>query len=394
MPFAGTVARAFTKSGSDPAANTEKSRRDHFIRFLNKHSIKDPAMKSFSQEDRNMVMACYAVVLCNDDILVHRTIKCATIDLYLAAAARLSVPSEKLNPTKNRFGQKSEFISAVMREHKRWEQMPNRRSPLTPRMIKTSMKYRTDHPDSLKVALIDWFVLAIYAGPRKSEWCQDASNLRKHQTFAKNIDGSCQAFTLEDLEFFGDGNKKIHIKNINSHNVCAAKIRWRFQKNGDNGQKLTYFRNSEKPDQCPVRAILNIAFRALRLNIDPKGPLAVHATGAKHNTVKYITNVNVEKHLREIAISTYDLTEKEDIQRYTCHSLRVGACVLLHAANSVPETIKVRLRWRSDAYRMYLRDTTQLAHAHNMAVTYADPDAPSYIGAHGPIKTFPEVFKS
>ena len=118
MPFAGTVARAFTKSGSDPAANTEKSRRDHFILFLNKHSIKDPAMKSFSQEDRNMVMACYAVVLCNDDNLAHRTIKCATIELYLAAAARLSVPSEKLNPTKNRFGQKSEFISAVMREHK------------------------------------------------------------------------------------------------------------------------------------------------------------------------------------------------------------------------------------------------------------------------------------
>ena len=115
---------------------------------------------------------------------------------------------------------------------------------------------------------------------------------------------------------------------------------------------------------------------------------------AKHNTVKFITNVNVGNHLREIAVITYDLTDKEDIQRYTCHSLWVGSCVLLHAANSVPETIKVRLRWRSDAYRIYLRDTTQSAHAHNMAVTFADPDAPSYIGAHGPIKTFPEVFKS
>ena len=102
----------------------------------------------------------------------------------------------------------------------------------------------------------------------------------------------------------------------------------------------------------------------------------------------------MEKHLREIATSTYDLTDKEDIQRYICHSLRVGACVLLHAANLVPETIKVRLRWRSDAYIMYLRDTTRLAHAHNMAVTYADPDAPSYIAAHGPIKKIPEVFKS
>ena len=143
-----------------------------------------------------------------------------------------------------------------------------------------------------------------------------------------------------------------------------------------------------------MRAIHNIAFRALRLKVDTKGPLAVHATGAKHNTVKYITNVNVEKYLREVAITTYDLTDKEDIQRYTCHFLWVGACVLLHAANSVPETIKVRLRWRSDAYRMYLRDTTQLAHAHNMAVTFADPDAPSYIGVHGPIQKNSRGFKS
>ena len=66
--------------------------------------------------------------------------------------------------------------------------------------------------------------------------------------------------------------------------------------------------------------------------------------------------------------------------------------MLLHATNSVPEAIKVQLRWRSDAYRMYLRDTTQLAHAHNMAVTFADPDAPSYIGAHGLIKTFSRSF--
>ena len=43
---------------------------------------------------------------------------------------------------------------------------------------------------------------------------------------------------------------------------------------------------------------------------------------------------------------------------------------------------------------MHLHDTTQLAHAHNMAVTFADPDAPSYVGAHGPIKIFSRGFQS
>ena len=43
---------------------------------------------------------------------------------------------------------------------------------------------------------------------------------------------------------------------------------------------------------------------------------------------------------------------------------------------------------------MHLRDTTQLGHVHNMAVSFADPDALSYKGAHGPIQKFPEVLKS
>ena len=85
--------------------------------------------------------------------------------------------------------------------------------------------------------------------------------------------------------------------------------------NKDNGQQLTYSKNLNKTDQCPVRAILNIDFRALRLKVDTKGPLAVHATGAKHKTVNYITNVNKKKHLREIAVITYNLTDNKYIQR-------------------------------------------------------------------------------
>ena len=74
-----------------------------------------------------MIIACYTIALYNDDNLANRTIKFSKIDLYLSAAARLSVPSEKINPTKKRFGQKSEFLSAVMHDYRRWEQMTNRR---------------------------------------------------------------------------------------------------------------------------------------------------------------------------------------------------------------------------------------------------------------------------
>ena len=55
--------------------------------------------------------------------------------------------------------------------------------------------------------------------------------------------------------------------------------------------------------------------------------------------------------------------------------MRVGACVLLYSSNASADTIKWRLRWKSDSYRMYLRDTAAIAQTHNLCVAYTDPDA-------------------
>lgn len=99
-------------------------------------------------------------------------------------------------------------------------------------------------------------------------------------------------------------------------------------------------------------------------------------------SLPYIDNILVEKRLQFLATRTYDLTEKEDISRYTCHSLRVGACVLLHMSNASPDTIKLRLRWKSDSYLMYLRDTVKLASSHNVAMSTADPDETDLRAVH------------
>ena len=49
----------------------------------------------------------------------------------------------------------------------------------------------------------------------------------------------------------------------------------------------------------------------------------------------------------------------------------VGACVFLHAQNISAEDIKFRLRWRSDSFRMYLRNIIQLAERHRDAIRNA-----------------------
>ena len=76
---------------------------------------------------------------------------------------------------------------------------------------------------------------------------------------------------------------------------------------------------------------------------------------------------HVESYLRQLAHQVYNITDNQELSRFTCHSIRVGACVLLHEANCKSDFIKFRLRWNSDSYLMYLRNTPKLAQQHNMA---------------------------
>ena len=80
-----------------------------------------------------------------------------------------------------------------------------------------------------------------------------------------------------------------------------------------------------------------------------------------------ITSRHVEIFLQKKARSVYNITKKEQLWRFTSHSIRLGACMLLHKNNCTSEFIKVRLQWRSDAFLTYLRKIIKFASLHNMA---------------------------
>ena len=84
-------------------------------------------------------------------------------------------------------------------------------------------------------------------------------------------------------------------------------------------------------------------------------PLAVY----KHEGTgfpRYLTSTIVTIEMRILAQSVHGITKKEDLQRFSCHSLRVGACNIYFASGVSPEVIKRVLRWESDAWRQYVRD--------------------------------------
>jgi hypothetical protein len=57
-----------------------------------------------------------------------------------------------------------------------------------------------------------------------------------------------------------------------------------------------------------------------------------------------------------------------ELSYFSCHSFWVWAAVLLNEAGEDGDTIRIQLRWLSEAYRIYLRNTEHRADLHNKAL--------------------------
>lgn len=129
-------------------------------------------------------------------------------------------------------------------------------------------------------------------------------------------------------------------------------VTYRFQKNNDNGQQVNYTRNLEDLSFCAVAAGARIQARAQRLKVSSTEPIAVY--GIKGKTT-FIFNTEVKEEMRKCATKIYNLTDPAEIQCYSSHSVRVGACVNLHATGASDITIQIRLRWKYLTFKDYLR---------------------------------------
>jgi hypothetical protein len=175
-----------------------------------------------------------------------------------------------------------------------------------------------------------------------------------------------KAVTGNDLVFLDDkGNVIDSSQSLSPSTVdIAAKVQftWRIQKNRQNGQALTLSADKKFPHICPVRAALRLILRARRCGQLDTMPVACYLSKAKKIT--YLTGSRIAALYRIAAKKVYPNTSKEQLKRYSAHSLRVWACVLLDEAGMPPEFIKSRLRWMGDSFRMYLRDTAIIQDKH------------------------------
>jgi hypothetical protein len=281
--------------------------------------------------------------------ILAKAIKGTTIERYLSAAAKIHTSQGHCNPIHDLQKRRYYLINDIILETKRWESMPNRREPLTWDMIEY-LQTLSCPPTSMLAALIDWFIVGMYAGFRLSEWGQPGT-LTSTTTYQRGRRDDSLAITASDIQLTSQG----------------FSITWRYQKNNQNGEKIKFNAAPGYPARCPFLAIKRIIARASSLRHDPSKPLAMYADANKQSYL--LTDRNISTWLQQAAKIAHGISNSDDLARWTSHSVRVGACVALHEAGAEPSTIKNRLRWRSETFADYLRHTGRLAANHTNLLT-------------------------
>jgi len=101
----------------------------------------------------------------------------------------------------------------------------------------------------------------------------------------------------------------------------------------------------------------------------------------KKDAMAYITGSRIALHFRAAARAVRPNISKDDEQRYSAHSMRVWACVLLDEVGELPDYIKKRLRWMGNSFRMYLRDTHVIQDQHRKALRASSEEVTDLVSA-------------
>ena len=172
-----------------------------------------------------------------------------------------------------------------------------------------------------------------------------------------------RAFTVKNFKFY-DEDHDVMWKPL-LHKEEEAKelgVVFDIQKNRRNGQETGMVAIPDFPDFNPVKAGLNVLSRADTLgSTEPDDPLCVYKEG---DHVHYLTGKDITDYYRFVAQLVHPNISDAELKLISTHSLRVLATVLLCEAGKDGPYIKLRLRWLSDCYMVYLRNTNRITEQH------------------------------
>ena len=343
----------------------------------------DISLENTDRSRATSQLAMYAVHLSDGHSLFCKRIRLNTIKGYVKAAATfLALFGEVSHDYRyDRDGDEhfSPLLQHVYDELERYEKKTKRREAFTPDMLEylcAVVKEQELDDNGMETALSEWFTVGLFAGLRLSEYAQ---NQYKYDPATPMLDIFLdpKAFCIGD--FIYGTNTRMRMSAIEAAAyggpdvIERCWITFRTQKNGQNSEERLFVRNTNAASRfCFVTATLKIVRRFIRLRgtDDTTTPLALYRELSTGRTVLVTSNV-IEKVMRQCAMVVHKVKNDAELQLFSAHSLRVGACVILHTMGFNAIEIKWTLRWRSDAFMDYLRNTHVLATRQNRVLDEA-----------------------
>ncbi len=120
-----------------------------------------------------------------------------------------------------------------------------------------------------------------------------------------------------------------------------------------------------------------MVMRACRLAQLDNKPVACYRS--KKAPLLFFTGSRIATLLCKAVKKVQPSTSADDLKKYSTHSLRVWACVLLDEAGMSPSFIQKLLCCLGDLFKMYLRDTKAIQDKHLAALQLASSDVMALI---------------
>lgn len=320
----------------------------------------DPCTMSSAQQ--SLVVSYCKFCIEGKNIRHKDSIRAETVAGYMREVNELF---KKRNlPLPVNFKDRKDKVNILISNLKAEEDIANQRSPFTPQMVAKfiSRGKATGHL-TLEALCMD----VIMSGGRQGYRASETTTTRRTKPDYFEYPGSkkrvIKAMCADWWTAYDGNNDTMDDFLQRKAAVEKMKIHWKFQKNRRNNEPVTHTRSETDPDFCIVERTLSMIERARKLGQPDHLPLCVYRDAK--GQMKYLTSTDLTNYIREVARAVHPNMPKSEWMKFSCHSIRVWACVLLSESGRNGDYIKKRLRWLSDCYRIYLRDTDTMANKHN-----------------------------
>ncbi len=196
---------------------------------------------------------------------------------------------------------KTNMMSKIIHAREHEENIARQQSPLTKEMyFEMAKQAKISSQDSIDSVLFGFFNLIRVGGFRVAEYAQKTQT--KIDEFEYGLGNKVvKAFVPTDRSFYdADGHLvMLHSLDESGDPPKKLKIKFRTQKNCQNGQTITFAADDKHPHICPVRSVYRIFLCAKRLGQADNQPMGVYVN--HQGLVKYLTGNKISELLQVVA---------------------------------------------------------------------------------------------